>query len=118
MRRREQRPAATLATIELQRKHAPQAKTRKRSKRRARKGHCDPGSPDAPAANPGPEAAAQPSVSTTYAGARVMRMADGGFRTAFNVQLAVDADTPLIAAVAISDSDSDIGRMSPMHQDT
>ena len=46
-----------------------------------------------------------------------MKMADGGFRPAFNAQLAVDADTQLIAAVAISNSGSDMGQMSPMHQD-
>ena len=44
-----------------------------------------------------------------------MKMADGGFRPAFNAQLAVDADTQLIAAVALSDSGSDMGQMSPMH---
>ncbi|MCX8116058.1 MAG: transposase, partial [Burkholderiaceae bacterium] len=59
----------------------------------------------------------RPRVSTTDADARVMKMADGGFRPAFNAQLAVDADTQLIAAVAISNSGSDMGQMSPMHQD-
>lgn len=56
-------------------------------------------------------------MSTTDADARVMKMADGGFRPAFNAQLAVDADTQLIAAVAITNSGSDMGQMSPMHQD-
>lgn len=121
-REREQRLAAALATMDkLQRKHPPEAKTPKPSKRRGRKGDDksddDPGSPDAPAAKPGPDAEAQPRVSTTDADARVMKMADGGFRPAFNAQLAVDADTQLIAAVAISNSGSDMGQMSPMHQD-
>ena len=36
----------------------------------------------------------EPRVSTTDHEARVMKMADGGFRPAFNAQLAVDTDTP------------------------
>ena len=54
-------------------------------------------------------------MSTTDPEARVMKMADGGFRPAFNAQLAVDAQTQLIAAVAITNSGSDMGQMSPMH---
>lgn len=113
-REREQRLAAALATLDkLQRKPAPEAKTPKPSKRRGRQRDDDPGSPDATATKP----EAQPRVSTTDVDARVMKMADGGFRPAFNAQLAVDADTQLIAAVAISNSGSDMGQMSPMHQD-
>jgi len=128
-REREQRLAAALATMDkLQRKPPPQAKTPKPSKRRGRKGDDDPGNPGATAATPEPEPEPepepvpepvpepQPRVSTTDADARVMKMADGGFRPAFNAQLAVDADTQLIAAVAISNSGSDMGQMSPMHQ--
>ena len=97
----------------LQRKPPPKAKTPKPSKRRGCKGDDAPGSPDATAVKP----EQQPRVSTTDTDARVMKMADGGFRPAFNAQLAVDANTQLIAAVAISNSGSDMGQMSPMHQD-
>ena len=100
-REREQRLAAALATMDkLQRKPPPEARTPKPSKRRGRKGDDDPGSPDATTAKPEPQPQPQPRVSTTDADARVMKMADGGFRPAFNAQLAVDADTQLIAAVA------------------
>ena len=117
-REREQRLAAALATMDkLQRKPPPEARTPKPSKRRGRKGDDDPGSPDATTAKPEPQPQPQPRVSTTDADARVMKMADGGFRPAFKAQLAVDADTQLIAAVAISNSGSDMGQMSPMHQD-
>lgn len=117
-REREQRLAAAVATMDkLQRKPPPEAKTPKPSKRRGRKGEDDPGSPDATTAKPEPEPQQAPRVSTTDADARVMKMPDGGFRPAFNAQLAVDADTQLIAAVAISNSGSDMGQMSPMHQD-
>lgn len=46
-----------------------------------------------------------------------MKMADGGFRPALNAQLAVDVQTQLIAAVAITNSGSDMGQMAPVHQD-
>jgi len=111
-REREQRLAAALATMDkLQRKPLPEAKKPKPSKRRGRSGDDESGSPAATAAKPEPE----PRVSTTDPEARVMKMADGGFRPAFNAQLAVDADTQLIAAVAITNSGSDMGQMSPMH---
>jgi hypothetical protein len=41
-------------------------------------------------------------VSTTDPGERVMKMADGSLRPAYKAQLAVDAQTQLIAAVAIT----------------
>jgi hypothetical protein len=47
-------------------------------------------------------------VSTTDADARVMKMADGGFRPAFNAQLAVDTATQIITAVALDNVGSDI----------
>jgi len=111
-REREQRLAAALATMdELQRKPLPEPKKPKPSKRRGRGGDDEPGSPTGTAAKPEPE----PRVSTTDPEARVMKMADGGFRPAFNAQLAVDAQTQLIAAVAITHNGSDMGQMSPMH---
>jgi transposase len=112
-REREQRLAQALATMDkLKRKPVPEPKKPKRSKRRGG-GDDAPPEVDGPAAKPEPE----PRVSTTDADARVMKMADGGFRPAFNAQLAVDADTQLIAAVAITNSGSDMGQMSPMHRD-
>lgn len=109
-RAREQRLADALATMDkLQRKAPAAPKVSKRSRRRG--AGDDP--PAGPAATPEPE----PRVSTTDSEARVMKMADGGFRPAFNAQLAVDAGTQLIAAVALTNSGSDMGQMSPMHQD-
>lgn len=114
-REREQRLAAALTTMDkLQRKPVAEAKKPKPSKRRGHSGgDDDPGGTGGAATKPELE----PRVSTTDADARVMKMADGGFRPAFNAQLAVDADTQLIAAVALSNSGSDMGQMSPMHQD-
>lgn len=56
-------------------------------------------------------------VSTTDAEARVMKMADGGFRPAFNAQLVVDAPTQIIAAAALTNAGSDMNQMAPMMQD-
>ena len=43
-----------------------------------------------------------------------MRMADNGYRPAFNVQLAVDADTRAIVGVGVTNSGSDAEQMTPM----
>lgn len=110
-REREQRLAAALATMDKL-KPLPEPKPPKPSKRRGRSGD---GPPDA--GGTAPKAAPEPRVSTTDPDSRVMKMADGGFRPAFNAQLAVDADTQLIAAVALTNSGSDMGQMSPLHQD-
>lgn len=103
--------------VDLQRKPAPDANTPKPFRRRGRKGDDDPGCPVATAIKPEPERGARPRVSATDAEARVMKTADGGFRPAFDAQLAVDADAQLTAAVAARNSGSDIGQMSPMQQD-
>jgi len=49
-------------------------------------------------------------VSTTDHEARVMKMADGGFRPAFNAQLAVDTATLIITGVDLINSGSDMNR--------
>ena len=57
----------------------------------------------------------EPRVSTTDHEARVMKMADGGFRPAFNAQLAVDTATLIITGVDLINSGSDMNQMLPMH---
>lgn len=57
----------------------------------------------------------EPRVSTTDCQARVMKMADGGFRPAFNAQLAVDTATLIITGVDLINSGSDMNQMLPMH---
>jgi len=59
-------------------------------------------------------------ASTTDPEARVMKMADGGFRPAHNVQLATDTESQVITGVDVVNTGSDQGQMSPMverHQD-
>lgn len=64
-----------------------------------------------------PKAAAQARASTTDAAARVMKMADGGWRPAYNAQFATDTTTGLIAGVAVDNVGSDMGHMAPMSDD-
>jgi transposase len=53
-------------------------------------------------------------ASTTDAEARVMKMADGGFRPAYNVQVAGDPDSQVIVGVAIDTRGCDVGQLRPM----
>src|SRR5260370_34652194 len=61
--------------------------------------------------------ARQPRVSTTDAEARVMKMPNGGFNPAVNVQLAADTQSRAILAVQVSNEGSDnAGLSAPMRQ--
>lgn len=53
-------------------------------------------------------------VSTTDPEARIMKMGDGGFRPAWNVQLATDTETQIITGVDVTNSGGDQGKMAPM----
>ena len=102
-REREQRLAQALVTMqEIDKARAPKKLT-------AAKDEPPAGTP------PAPSDESEPRVSTTDPESRVMKMADGGFRPAFNAQLAVDAATQLIAAVDLVNSGSDMNQMVPMH---
>lgn len=58
----------------------------------------------------------EPRVSSTDCEARVMKMPDGGFRPAFNAQIAVDTGTMIITGVDLINSGSDMNQMLPMHE--
>jgi transposase len=99
---REQRLTQALATMEkIERKQPSKPK------------QSDDDEP--PSGTPAAKPPAQPRVSTTDPDARVMKMADGGYRPAFNAQLAVDTHTQLIAAVDVVNIGSDLQQMAPMH---
>lgn len=53
-------------------------------------------------------------VSTTDPDARVMKMPDGGFRPAFNVQFAADTKSQVVVGVDVTNKGSDLGELSPM----
>src|SRR5271156_5967147 len=61
--------------------------------------------------------ARQPRVSTTDAATRVMKMANGGYSPAANVQLAADTESRAILGVSISNESSDSAGLSePMRE--
>jgi transposase len=66
----------------------------------------------------GKKAAEKPKarVSTTDPEARVMKMADGGFRPAYNAQFATDTKTRVIVGVDVTNVGSDRSQMPPMLQ--
>ena len=55
-----------------------------------------------------------PRVSTTDPDARVMKMADGGYRPAYNVQFATDVDSRAIVGVAVTNEGHDRTALAPM----
>lgn len=107
-RERGERIARALATMQ-------EIEVREPAKKRQKKEVKGPDDPAPPDGKP-PQAEAEPRVSTTDPEARVMKMADGGFRPAFNAQLAVDTATQLIAGVDLVNVGSDMRQMVPMHQ--
>jgi len=62
------------------------------------------------------ERVTEPRVSTTDAEARVMKMPDGGYRPAYNAQLATDSATGVIVGVAVTASGSDAHQAPPMEE--
>lgn len=53
-------------------------------------------------------------VSTTDPEATVMKMADGGFRPAYNVQFSTDTASQVIVGIEVATCGSDQGQMAPM----
>lgn len=58
----------------------------------------------------------RPRASTTDPEARVMKMPDGGFRPAYNVQLATDQAEGVIVGVAVTARGTDAGQAVPMEE--
>jgi hypothetical protein len=56
----------------------------------------------------------EPRTSTTDAEARIMKMADGGYRPAYNVQFARDATRDAVVGVAVTNVGSDQAQLIPM----
>lgn len=59
----------------------------------------------------------EPRASTTDPQARVMKMADAGFRPAYNVQVLSPAGETIVAAIKVENTGSDRGLMRPMVED-
>lgn len=56
----------------------------------------------------------EPRASSTDPEARVMKMADGGFRPAYNLQFATDTAAQVITGVELDNSGGDMAQMTPM----
>lgn len=56
----------------------------------------------------------QARASTTDADSRVMKMGDGGFRPAFNVEFATATQSQVITGADVTNSGGDQGQMAPM----
>ena len=114
---RERRVREALAvTEELHARQQEQA--RKEAERAAKKAQSDgEQSQKDTAANSQSKAPCvkEPRASTTDAQSRVMKMADGGFRPAYNVQFATDTKSTAIAGVSVDNIGSDMGKMAPMN---
>jgi hypothetical protein len=52
-------------------------------------------------------------ASVTDPDARMMRMADGGFRPAYNIQVSTDTDSQVIVDVKVTQANSDSGQLAP-----
>ena len=70
--------------------------------------------PEIEAKKRGAAAQARARASTTDPDARVMKMADGGFRPAFNGEFATDTGTQIIVGVDATNAGSDLGELVPM----
>jgi len=60
--------------------------------------------------------ASEPRVSTTDPEARVMKMADGGYRPAYNIQLAVDVNSRAVVGVEVTNEGRDTAQSAPMRE--
>jgi transposase len=70
--------------------------------------------PDVEAAKARNKSTGAPRVSTTDPEARKMKMTDGGYRPAYNVQFATDVDGRAIVGVAVTNVGSDQAELPPM----
>jgi len=55
-------------------------------------------------------------ISTTDPEARKMKMADGGFRPAYNIQFSTTTDTQVIVGTDVTNNGNDGGQMAPMNE--
>ena len=70
--------------------------------------------PEVAAAKKRNGAKAEARASTTDADARVMKMGDGGFRPAFNVQFATTCEEQVIVGMDVVNAGSDMAQLAPM----
>lgn len=64
-----------------------------------------------------PQRKGEVRASTSDPEARVMKLGDGGFAPAYNLQFATDAESRLVVGVRVSNSGSDSQQLEPMQQE-
>jgi transposase len=117
-KRRAQRAAERLSRLEAAAAKVAEIEAQ-RAKSKPQVAH-DPVEPPPPAGDdeaPDPKESKRRKAvraSTTDSEARVMKMADGGFRPAYNMQVASVAGEQIVVAVDVSTSSSDRGLIRPM----
>jgi transposase len=117
-KRRAQRAAERLVRLEkaaakVAELEAGTRKSKPESKPAADNPPAPPAS-DAADVTPSGKKAKSPRVSTTDPDARVVKMPDGGFRPAYNMQVASVAGEQIVVGVDVSTSSSDRGLLRPM----
>jgi transposase len=106
-------PQAAEAEIEVRSAREQAAQERAATERVARLEAALAELPAAQAAKPAAEQA-EARVSTTDPQARVMKMADGGYRPAYNFEFATDTAHRIIVGVDVTNAGSDKAEMAPM----
>lgn len=112
---RERRVREALAVTEDLRAEEAE-KARKAAERAAEAAREEPAGAAPPGKRVKNKRPKEPRGSTTDPQARVMKMADGGFRPAYNVQFACDTTSGAIAKVSVDNVGSDMGKMAPMSE--
>lgn len=106
----EQRLDAALAQMD----EVEQTKRRRCRKKRGEGDEDDSAPPPTPEQQEEQDKKQAPRVSVTDPEARVMKMAGGGFRPAYNIQYAVDVDTGIVVGVDATNIGSDKAQLQPM----
>jgi hypothetical protein len=106
---------AKVAEIEAQqpKSKSKESKSKEKNKSKESKPQATPCDGEPPEAKDG-KRRKEPRASTTDPEARVVKMADGGFRPAYNMQIASVAGEQIVVAVEVSTSSSDRGLARPM----
>jgi hypothetical protein len=95
-------------------KRERQARVRAAEERRERIQHALEQLPEVEAKKKSQDKAKARVSTTDPEAARVMKMSDGGFRPAYNGQLATDTESQVIVGVEVTHQGSDPGQLEPM----
>jgi len=101
-------------TVTERQKEADNRAAEEQERRAQRALELMPKAEEAMAARPEKKRKGEARTSTTDPEARVMKMADGGFRPAYNGEFATDTETTIILGLDAVNVGSDMGQLLPM----